>query len=179
MTIHSSHPFAVGEQDRNPLRRFRGRMASPVSIWAAAADGTPAGWTLSSFLVADGDPGEVIGLVDEESPLADVLAHTGTLTVNLPGWRQRTSADAFAGVAPAPGGPFTLATWRETEWGPVLERFARLDRRAAKSSARSRWLGSTAPGRDRASRDPIRSDRRAALLRTRPIPLPAVVASPR
>jgi hypothetical protein len=41
--------------------------------------------------------------------------------VNLPGWRQRSSADAFAGVAPAPGGPFTLATWRETEWGPVLE----------------------------------------------------------
>ena len=121
MTIHSSHPFSVGEQDRNPLRRFRGRMASPVSIWAAAADGTRAGWTLSSFLVADGDPGEVIGLVDEESPLADVLAHTGMLTVNLPGWRQRSSADAFAGVATAPGGPFTLATWRETEWGPVLE----------------------------------------------------------
>ena len=96
-------------------------MASPVSIWAAAADGTRAGWTLSSFLVADGDPGEVIGLVDEESPLADVLAHTATLTVNLLGWRHRKLADAFAGVAPAPGGPFTLAAWRDTDWGPVLE----------------------------------------------------------
>jgi len=41
--------------------------------------------------------------------------------VNLPGWRQRKLADAFAGVAPAPGGPFTLAAWRDTDWGPVLE----------------------------------------------------------
>jgi flavin reductase (DIM6/NTAB) family NADH-FMN oxidoreductase RutF len=121
VTIHHSHPFAVGENDRKPLRRFRGRMASPVSIWAAAAGGQRAGWTLSSFLVADGDPGEVIGLIDEESPLADVLTQTATLTVNLPGWRQRKLADAFAGVAPAPGGPFTLAAWRDTDWGPVLD----------------------------------------------------------
>jgi flavin reductase (DIM6/NTAB) family NADH-FMN oxidoreductase RutF len=121
VTIHHSHPFAVGENDRKPLRRYRGRMASPVSIWAAGADGQRAGWTLSSFLVADGDPGEVIGLIDEESPLADVLTQTATLTVNLPGWRQRKLADAFAGVAPAPGGPFTLAAWRDTDWGPVLE----------------------------------------------------------
>jgi flavin reductase (DIM6/NTAB) family NADH-FMN oxidoreductase RutF len=121
VTIHHSHPFAVGEQDRSPLRRFRGRMASPVSIWAATAHGTRAGWTLSSFLVADGDPGEVIGLIDEESPLADVLAESPTLTINLLGWGQRALADAFAGVAPAPGGPFALSNWQDTDWGPVLE----------------------------------------------------------
>lgn len=121
MTIHHSHPFTVGEQDRNQLRRFRGRMASPVSIWAAAANGTRAGWTLSSFLVADGEPPEVIGLIDEESPLADVLAETPTLTISLLGWRQRALADAFAGVAPAPGGPFALSAWQDTDWGPVLE----------------------------------------------------------
>jgi flavin reductase (DIM6/NTAB) family NADH-FMN oxidoreductase RutF len=120
VTIHHSHPFEVGEEDRNPLRRFRGRMTSPVSIWAAAGGGRRAGWTLSSFLVADGDPGEVIGLVDEESALADILSETTTVTVNLLGWGQRTLADAFAGVAPAPGGPFALATWNDTEWGPVL-----------------------------------------------------------
>jgi len=121
VTIHNSHPFVADEQDRNRLRRFRGRMPSPVSIWAAAASGTRAGWTLSSFLVADGDPGEVIGLVDEESPLADLLAETTTLTVNLLGWRQRALADAFAGVGPAPGGPFTREPWHDTDWGPVLE----------------------------------------------------------
>lgn len=121
VTIHHSHPFTVDEPDRNPLRRFRGRMASPVTIWAADAAGTRAGWTLSSFLVADGEPAEVIGLLDEESPLADVLAETQTLTVNLLGWKQRALADAFAGVAPAPGGPFALTTWQDTDWGPVLE----------------------------------------------------------
>jgi flavin reductase (DIM6/NTAB) family NADH-FMN oxidoreductase RutF len=121
VTIHHSHPFRVGEQDRNQLRRFRGRMASPVSIWAAAANGMRAGWTLSSFLVADGEPPEVIGLIDEESPLADVLAGTPTLTISLLGWGQRALADAFAGVAPAPGGPFTLSAWQDTDWGPVLE----------------------------------------------------------
>jgi flavin reductase (DIM6/NTAB) family NADH-FMN oxidoreductase RutF len=110
----------VGEQDRNPLRRYRGRMPSPVSIWAAAADGRRAGWTLSSFLVANGDPGEVIGLMDEESALADILDQTTTVTVNLLGWDQRTLADAFAGVTPAPGGAFSLAAWDHTEWGPVL-----------------------------------------------------------
>jgi flavin reductase (DIM6/NTAB) family NADH-FMN oxidoreductase RutF len=121
VTIHHSHPFSVAEQDRNPLRRFRGRMASPVSIWAATANGTRAGWTLSSFLVADGDPAEAIGLIDEESPLADVLADTATLTINLLGWKQRALADAFAGVAPAPGGPFGHAAWQNSDWGPVLE----------------------------------------------------------
>ena len=92
MTIHHSHPFEVDEQDRNPLRRFRGRMTLPVSIWAAAAGGRRAGWTVASFLVADGDPGEVVGLVDEESALADLLAETTTVTVNLLGWSQRTLA---------------------------------------------------------------------------------------
>lgn len=120
MTIHHSHPFATGEQDRNPLRRFRGRMTAPVSIWAAAGGGNRAGWTLSSFLVAEGDPGEVIGVIDEESALADLLTETATVTVNLLGWDQRNLADAFAGVAPAPGGPFALAAWTDTEWGPVL-----------------------------------------------------------
>jgi flavin reductase (DIM6/NTAB) family NADH-FMN oxidoreductase RutF len=120
VTIHHSHPFASDEQDRNPLRRFRGRMTSPVSIWAAASGENRAGWTLSSFLVADGDPGEVIGLVDEESALADLLPETTTLTVNLLGWDQRGLADAFGGITPAPGGPFALAAWTDTEWGPVL-----------------------------------------------------------
>jgi len=95
-------------------------MTSPVSIWTAAGGGTRAGWTLSSFLVADDDPGEVMGLVDEESALADILPQTTTVTVNLLGWGQRALADAFAGVAPAPGGPFALADWKDTEWGPVL-----------------------------------------------------------
>ena len=60
-------------------------------------------------------------MIDEESALADILAETSTLTVNLLGWSQRALADAFAGITPAPGGPFTIAAWHDTDWGPVLE----------------------------------------------------------
>ena len=101
-------------------------MSAPVSVWAAG-DGTGrTGWTLSSFLVADGEPAEVLGLLDEDSALADRLksadpVRKATLTVNLLGWAHRGLADAFAGVAPAPGGPFTLGSWRQSDWGPVLD----------------------------------------------------------
>jgi flavin reductase (DIM6/NTAB) family NADH-FMN oxidoreductase RutF len=100
-------------------------MAAPVSVWAAGEGTGRAGWTLSSFLVADGEPPEVVGLLDEDSVLADRLTaadpvRAATLTVNLLGWTHRGLADAFAGVAPAPGGPFTLGSWQATAWGPVL-----------------------------------------------------------
>lgn len=97
-------------------------MPSAVSVWAAADQTARAGWTLSSFLVADGAPAEVLGILDEDSALADLLLAglTTTVTVNLLGDQHRQLADAFAGVAPAPGGPFTLGRWDESEWGPVL-----------------------------------------------------------
>jgi flavin reductase (DIM6/NTAB) family NADH-FMN oxidoreductase RutF len=115
-------------------------MPAPVSVWAAGEGASRAGWTLSSFLVVDGEPAEVLGVLDEDSTLAERLVASepipravsipgGTppeppgaaLTVNLLGWHHRGLADAFAGVAPAPGGPFTLGRWRDTDWGPVLD----------------------------------------------------------
>jgi flavin reductase (DIM6/NTAB) family NADH-FMN oxidoreductase RutF len=126
VTIHSTHPFATPEPDRDPLRRLRGRMPAPVSIWAAGHGAGRAGWTLSSFLVVDGEPAEVVGVLDEDSALAERLTASESLsdrsfTVNLLGWHHRRLADAFAGVAPAPGGPFTVGRWRDTDWGPVLD----------------------------------------------------------
>lgn len=124
MSIHSEHPFAAKASDRSPLRRFRGRMVAPVSIWTSARGEQRAGWTVSSFLVADGDPGEVLGLLDEDCDLADLLTGGGpdpsTVTVNLLGWPDRQLADAFAGLAPAPGGVFRLGSWSSSAWGPVL-----------------------------------------------------------
>jgi len=98
-------------------------MVSPVSVWTALGRGHRAGWTVSSFLVADGEPGEVVGVVDEDSDLADLLTHPQAqpaVVVNLLSWEQRSLADAFAGQAPAPGGVFRLGEWTESEWGPVL-----------------------------------------------------------
>src|SRR3712207_8867521 len=47
---------------------------------------------------------ELLGLVDEESDLVDLMAGSDTVVVNLLAWEQRFLADAFAGLAPAPGG---------------------------------------------------------------------------
>lgn len=118
MTIHSEHPFQPPESERNALRRLRGRLAAPVTVWAAGVDRSRVGWTVSSLLFADGEPPQVLGLIDEDSELADELDET--LVVNVLGGKHRFLADAFAGLAPAPGGPFTLAEWTDTEWGPAL-----------------------------------------------------------
>ncbi len=120
MTIHSEHPFLPPNGERNPIRRLRGRLPLPVSVWTSELDGRPDGWTVSSMLVADGEPAEVLGLVDEDSELADVIAETRVVAISLLGWTHRGLADAFAGVAPAPGGAFRLGTWTATAWGPVL-----------------------------------------------------------
>ena len=120
MTIHDTHPFAASGQPRRPLRRFRGRLPAPVTIWASAGRSGPVGLTVSSLVVADGEPGEVIGLVDPASDVFDAVRATGRWAVSLLSYGDRQLADAMAGLAPAPGGPFRLARWRDTDWGPVL-----------------------------------------------------------
>ena len=120
MTISSEHPFLPPEADRNPVRRLRGRLASPVTLWTAGDSEGRAGLTVSSLLVADGDPGYVAGVLDPLSELWDALHDTGTAVLTVLGWQHRQLADAFGYVAPAPGGPFRLADWSQSEWGPVL-----------------------------------------------------------
>ena len=119
MTIHATHPFEVG-QPRRPLRRFRGRLPAPVTVWAARDESGPSGLTVSSMVVADGEPGEVIGLIDPASELFDTLVEVRRWAVSLLSYQNRLLADAMAGLAPAPGGPFRLGRWRDTSWGPVL-----------------------------------------------------------
>lgn len=120
VTIHSEHPFLPPDGERNPARQLRGRMPLPVSVWTAELEGRQVGWTVSSMMVADGDPSLLLGLLDEDSELADVILETRTVAVSLLGWPHRALGDAFAGVAPAPGGAFRLGEWRQTAWGPVL-----------------------------------------------------------
>ncbi|WP_374969204.1 flavin reductase family protein [Terrabacter sp. BE26] len=118
MTIHTGHPFETPEDDRDQLRRLRGRIGGAVSLWTAGQGIDRAGLTVSSFLVATGDPGRVVGLLHPDSDLLDRLQETGTAVVALLGARDERLADAFAGTMPAPGGPFRLAEWEQTEWGP-------------------------------------------------------------
>ena len=121
MTIHHEHPFADPEPRRDPARRLRGRLGGAVTLWTTGTGSQRAGLTVSSVLVAPGEPAHVLGLVDPDSDLADALSRTGTATVQLLHWAHRDLADAFARVAPAPGGPFRAGSWRETGWGPLLE----------------------------------------------------------
>ena len=118
MTIHSDHPFVPPEGDRDPLRRLRGRLPAPVTVWSAGAGRTRQGLTISSLLVAGGEPARVLGLVDADSEFWD--DDPATWVVNVLGSDHRFLADAFAGTAPAPGGPFTLGAWTDSDWGPVL-----------------------------------------------------------
>lgn len=116
MTIHHIDPFATPEEDRSPVRRLRGRLVAPVTLWTAPG---PAGLTVSSVLVADGDPGRVLGLIDDESDLWAAARAAGRFAVCPLREGQQQLADRFAGLAPAPGGPFAQGRWSGTPYGQV------------------------------------------------------------
>ena len=120
VTIHSSHPFLEPEGDRDPVRRLRGRLGGTVSLWTSGSDDTRAGLTVSSWLVAGGEPGRVLALLDPDADLTDELRRTGRGVLQLLQWSDRDLADAFAGTAPAPGGPWRMAGWTPTGHGPRL-----------------------------------------------------------
>lgn len=122
MTIHTSHPFLEPEGDRDPVRRLRGRQGGTVSLWTAGSETDRAGLTVSSWMVAGGEPGRVLSLLDPDADLTDVLLETGRGVLQLLTWTDRDLADAFAGTAPAPGGPWRLADWVGTDHGPRLAR---------------------------------------------------------
>jgi 3-hydroxy-9,10-secoandrosta-1,3,5(10)-triene-9,17-dione monooxygenase reductase component len=125
VTIHSSDPFATPEDLRSPVRRFRGRLPSAVTLWTAPG---PAGLTVSSTQVVDGEPGRVLGLLDEESDLWEAASAAGRFTVQPLGPGDLQLADQFAGLMPAPGGLFSGYEWEQVDWGPIL-------------AGRGTWLG--------------------------------------
>ncbi|HEY0890279.1 MAG TPA: flavin reductase [Nocardioides sp.] len=117
MTIHSGHPFPTPD---DPVRRLRGRLGGAVSLWTAGSTDDGAGLTVSSLMVAGGEPARLLGLVDPDSDLALTLSDTGRAVVQLLRWPHRDLAEAFAGTAPAPGGAFRMAEFAATGWGPRL-----------------------------------------------------------
>lgn len=118
MTIHSQHPFS--DPDPDPARRFRGRVGGRVSLWTAGEGSSRAGLTVSSLMVAAGEPTCVLALLDPDSDFAEAFEKTGRAVVHLLDWRHRDLAEMFAGLTPAPGGVFNQTTWDASAWGPVL-----------------------------------------------------------
>lgn len=120
MTIHSDHPFLEPPASRDAARRLRARTGGVVSLWTSGAGTGRAGLTVSSMMIATGEPARVLGLVDPDSDLVDALEETGTAVVQLLRWEHHQLADVFAGIIPAPGGMFRQAEFETTPWGPRL-----------------------------------------------------------
>jgi flavin reductase (DIM6/NTAB) family NADH-FMN oxidoreductase RutF len=118
VTIHTRHPFRDPEPDQ--LRRFRGRVSGTVSLWTSGDETHRAGLTVTSFLVAAGEQGRILGLLDPDADLTERLLAAGRAVVQLLTWEHRDLADVFAGTAPAPGGMFRQAAFEATRWGPRL-----------------------------------------------------------
>jgi len=118
VSIHATDPFAVPEPERSPVRRLRGRLPSAVTLWTAPG---PAGLTVSSMVIAEGEPAFVLGLLDTESDLWAAIEALGRFAVAPLRAGDRQLADKFAGLMPAPGGTFVGYEWRDTEYGPVLD----------------------------------------------------------
>ena len=114
MTIHTTHPFEDPEPD--PVRQFRNRLGGAVTLWTSGRSGL----TVTSLMVANGEPPRLLALVDPDSDLLADLRSTGRAVVQLLAWEHRGLAEAFAGTAPAPGGPFRMAEFVETDQGPRL-----------------------------------------------------------
>ncbi|MEV0648282.1 flavin reductase [Phytomonospora sp. NPDC050363] len=114
--IHPDHPFAAPEGARDPARRLRGRLVAPVTVWTSGTTGL----TVSSMVVAAGEPSSVCALLDPDSDLAEALGDDGRAVVNVLRWEHRTVADVFAGLHPSPGGVFRTGEWTEGPVGPVL-----------------------------------------------------------
>jgi 3-hydroxy-9,10-secoandrosta-1,3,5(10)-triene-9,17-dione monooxygenase reductase component len=122
-----SNPFATPIEERDPARRLRGRLASPVTVWTSqSANGVAAGITVSSVLIAEGAPAEVLGLIDPLSSFWDCARETGRFLVHVLTSDQLRLAEKFA--LRFPGDPFEGEEVRPTAWGPAL---ARLSTRAA------------------------------------------------
>lgn len=120
-SLRFGNPWAVPPTARDPLRRLRGHLALPVTVWLAGSPDSrePAGLTVSSVLIGQGDPGMLAGLVSPLSDLTGAVQPSGAPFVVhvLSGGHQRL-AQHFAGGLPAP--PELLHS-SPSPYGPVLD----------------------------------------------------------
>ena len=119
--IHEEHPFLDSPDQRDPVRRFRGRLTAPVTVVTSGSADTRVGLTVSSLNVIEGEPGVVELVVGPTTDLWDVAAESGRFIVHICREADRKLAEVFAGLRPNPGGVFAGSAVTDTEWGPVLD----------------------------------------------------------
>lgn len=118
--VHYEDPFATPAAARSPARRLRGGLAHPVTIWTATGPEGHVGLTMSSVLVADGEPPEILGLIAPTTELFGVLSETGRFVVHVLERDDWKLADIFAGLRPNPGGLFAGLSVEVSDYGPVI-----------------------------------------------------------
>lgn len=118
--IHYEHPFATPVEERDVARRFRGRLAAPVTVWTAGEGVGRSGLTISSLLVVDGEPAFVAGLVSDVTDLWVAVHASGAFVVHVLRASQRALSERFALRRPALGGLFAGLEVTPSRWGPVL-----------------------------------------------------------
>jgi 3-hydroxy-9,10-secoandrosta-1,3,5(10)-triene-9,17-dione monooxygenase reductase component len=118
--IGGQPPFAVPAQRRDPARRLRGRLVGPVTVWTAGQLPGGAGLTVSSVLVAEGQPPRLLGLIDPTSALLAAAREAGAFVVQVLAAGDRALAERFSEVRPPIRGPFERLVVADSPWGPVL-----------------------------------------------------------
>ncbi|HVG64817.1 MAG TPA: flavin reductase family protein [Actinomycetota bacterium] len=119
--IGSEPPFAVPPDRRDPARRLRGRLVAPVTVWTAGRPPGGTGLTVSSVLVAEGQPAHLLGLIDPTSALWEAVQDTRAFVVHVLAVGDRALAERFSEVRPPIRGPFERLEVAESPWGPVLQ----------------------------------------------------------
>ena len=136
-SLRYGDPWASPLEARDPVRRLRGHLVLPVTVWTAGTDGRrrghrersepgaetmpPVGLTVSSVVLSQGAPPMLAGLISPASDFADVLiaSASGRFVVQLLGSGHRRLAQHFAGELPAPE---ELLLTRPSPHGPLLEK---------------------------------------------------------
>lgn len=122
--IHDANPFTESPDQRDPVRRFRGRLTAPVTVVTSGDRDRKAGLTVSSLMVVEGEPGLVQLVIGPTSDLWEVVDDTGRFVIHVCHEGDRELAQVFAGLRPNPGGVFAGVNVTGSEHGPVIDRLA-------------------------------------------------------
>ncbi len=93
---------------------------APVTVWTAGRPPDGAGLTVSSVLVAEGQPSHLLGLIDPTSAFWEAAQEARAFVVHVLAVADRALAERFSEVRPPIRGPFERLEVVESPWGPVL-----------------------------------------------------------
>jgi flavin reductase (DIM6/NTAB) family NADH-FMN oxidoreductase RutF len=115
-----SDPSWLPADLKDSVRRLRGQVTAPVTVWTTYADdASQVGITVSSVLIAEGDTPLIMGLVSPLSDFWDALQTTKRFVVHVLSTDQRRIADQFA--LRYPGDSFEGLSTSGSDHGPILD----------------------------------------------------------